>query len=264
MPPETSEVIATPTTGLTHIDTEYAESRGIHIVSLKGDYEFLKGVTATAELAWGLVLSVARRIPAASSHVAGGKWDRNLFIGTELSGKTLGIVGLGRLGSMVARYAKAFGMRVLATDPAPSCGVPDGVHDDGVRRPPRRIRHRLGACGSQSAEPGMFGEHEFALMKTGSIFVNTSTGRGYRRNGPPFTRSSEDMLRGAGLDVLCGEFDAEHPIRPNLVEYARTHDNLLITPHLGGATLDSMRKADLRLVERLLDLFIKGRTCEFC
>jgi D-3-phosphoglycerate dehydrogenase / 2-oxoglutarate reductase len=246
------KVIATPTTGLTHIDTEYAESRGICIVSLKGDYTFLKGVTATAELAWGLVLAVARRIPAASRHVAGGAWDRNLFIGAELSGKTLGIVGLGRLGSMVARYAMAFGMHVLATDPAPSCGVPDGVSMTelaGLLAESDVISVHVDLNPRTRA---MFGEHEFALMKTSSIFVNTS--RGEVVDETALLRALErGHLLGAGLDVLCGELDPEYPIRPDLVEYARTHDTLLITPHLGGATSDSMSKADKRIVELLLE-----------
>jgi D-3-phosphoglycerate dehydrogenase len=246
------KVIATPTTGLTHVDTEYAESRGISVLSLKADYGFLKGVTATAELAWGLVLAVARRIPAASRHVVNGNWERNVFIGTELSGKTLGIVGLGRLGSMMAHYGEAFGMRVLATDPAPSCGVPPGVEMTWLES---LLKESDVVSVHVDLNPGtrsMFGKREFSLMKSGSIFINTSRGEVVDETAL-LAALEKRQLSGAGIDVLCGESGARNPMGPHLSQYVRNHDNLVVTPHIGGATLDSMRKADLRIAEKLLD-----------
>src|SRR5205085_4944574 len=99
------------------IDLAEAERRDIKIVSLKGEADFLKEIRATAELTVGLLLNVARHIPSAVAHAADGGWNRDLFKGNELYGKTVGIVGYGRLGRIVARYMKAFDMRVLITDP---------------------------------------------------------------------------------------------------------------------------------------------------
>jgi D-3-phosphoglycerate dehydrogenase len=82
-------VIVTPSTGLDHIDMDYAEAKGIEVLSLRGDTEFLKGITATAELAWGLLLAVVRRIPWSFEAVQQGDWARDRFRGRQLSGKTL-------------------------------------------------------------------------------------------------------------------------------------------------------------------------------
>ena len=113
------KVIATPSTGLDHIDMDLCSAGNIAVLSLKEETEFLDSVTATAELAWGLLLSVARHIPWAFQAACNGHWARDEFRGTQLSGKTLGILGLGRLGHIVAQYAHAFRMNVIACDIAP-------------------------------------------------------------------------------------------------------------------------------------------------
>ena len=86
-------------------------------MSLKGEVDFLKDVRATAELTVGLLLALLRQVPAATADVRHGNWDRDAFQGRELYGKTVGIIGYGRLGHIVARYLQAFDMRVLVTDP---------------------------------------------------------------------------------------------------------------------------------------------------
>ena len=108
--------IVTPTTGINHIDNKYAIELGIDIISLKGEVDFLKGITATAELTWGLLLSLLRHIPVANQDVLKGIWLRDKYYGNELKNKTLGIIGYGRLGKMIAKYGKAFQMSVIAFD----------------------------------------------------------------------------------------------------------------------------------------------------
>src|SRR5579885_2027437 len=119
------QVVATPTTGLTHVDVDALARRGIDLLSLSGETEFLKDVRATAEHTVGLIFAMLRRIPAAVHHVHSGNWDRDRFIGAELFGKTVGIVGYGRLGRTVARYLNAFDARILAFDPAVAPGSLD-------------------------------------------------------------------------------------------------------------------------------------------
>ncbi|MEM7588305.1 MAG: NAD(P)-dependent oxidoreductase, partial [Acidobacteriota bacterium] len=112
-------ILATPVTGLDHIDLEACAARGVRVVSLKGEYEFLREVRATAELAVGLALALLRHIPRAAADVLEGHWRRDRFRGRELYHKTAGIVGVGRLGGIVAEYLAALGMEVLGYDPRP-------------------------------------------------------------------------------------------------------------------------------------------------
>ena len=94
-------VIVSPTTGLNHIDLAEAEARGIRILSLRGETDFLKEVRATAELTIALMLTALRHIPEATRHVQAGGWDRDLFRGNELYGKTVGVIGYGRSGRLL-------------------------------------------------------------------------------------------------------------------------------------------------------------------
>ena len=99
---EKLKVICTPTTGLDHIDTDEAQRRGIEVLHMKYDIDFLNDVTATAEMTWALLLAVVRRLPWSFAATCRGDWARDEFCGTQISGKTLGILGYGRLGRMVA------------------------------------------------------------------------------------------------------------------------------------------------------------------
>ncbi len=109
--------ITTATTGLDHIDLKAAEKHGVKVLSLKGEDEFLNGITGTAELALGLMISLARHIPSSITSVLKGEWDRESFKGHSLRGQTLGVVGLGRLGRWMAGYGESLGMRVIYVDP---------------------------------------------------------------------------------------------------------------------------------------------------
>ena len=108
--------VATVTTGFSHIDMSECKTRGILVLSLNDCKESLNQITATAELTIGLMLALVRHIPESSSNVNSGFWDRDKFIGTQLHKKSIGVIGLGRLGSMVARFCLALGMEVLAHD----------------------------------------------------------------------------------------------------------------------------------------------------
>ncbi len=106
------KLIASVTTGLNHIDLEAAKKKGIKVINLHGTH-----TVPTAEHTMALILALSRNIPWAYDNIRQGRWERYKFIGKLLNGKTLGIIGMGRIGSQVARYAKAFGMRVVAYDP---------------------------------------------------------------------------------------------------------------------------------------------------
>jgi len=243
------KVVVSATTGLDHIDLEAAAAHGVEILSLKGETDFLRGVTATAELTWGLLLTLVRRIPAASSSVTGGNWDRDAFRGHEIKGKRLGIIGLGRLGRMVADYGRAFGMTVLAYDPYLE-DWPAGVDraetledlfsqaDVVSLHPPLNDQTR-----------SMIGASLLSRLPKGAVLINTSRG-GVIDEEALLTALSTGKLAGAGLDVLADEVK-EKIAGSKLVAYARGHDNLILTPHIGGATYESMEATEIFMVEKL-------------
>lgn len=243
-------IIVSPTTGLNHIDLDEAGRRGIEILSLRGEVEFLQDVRATAEHTIGLVLALLRRIPSASSHARGGGWNRNLFKGREIYGKTAGVVGYGRLGKIVARYLHAFGARVLAADPAAGTGSAE----PGVSLVP--LPTLLGEADLVTLHvnlmhdtQGFFGLEQFRAMRRGAWFVNTARGELIDEDALLAALAS-GHLAGAALDVLWNESDGA--LEGNrLVAYARDHDNLIITPHVGGCTWESMEKTEIFLSRRL-------------
>jgi len=241
-------VIATPSTGTDHIDMALARERGIAVLSLKEETEFLDQVTATAELAWGLLLAVVRRLPGAVEAAKRGDWARDRFRGRQLSGKTLGIIGYGRLGRMVAEYGKAFRMRVFACDVrdvTPGPGVRMGGLDEVIRESDVISVH----VHLTDENRGLIGPREFAAMKTGAVLINTSRGAIVDERAL-LDALETGHLGGAGLDVIDGEWRPDLDRHP-LIQYARTHENLVITPHIGGVTHESQAMAYSFTVRKL-------------
>jgi D-3-phosphoglycerate dehydrogenase len=235
--------IVSPTTGLNHIDLEEAERRGVTVLSLKGKIDFLKEIRATAEHTVGLMLALLRHTPAAHADVLAGHWRRDMFQGSELHEKTIGLFGYGRLGTIVARYLHAFDARVLVTDPRIESMAPEQVLQQAdivslhVDLTPETQR--------------FFGAAQFASMKPGAFFVNTSRGE-LVDEAALLTALEGGHVRGAALDVLANESSSgmgDHP----LVEYARSHGNLLLTPHIGGCTAESMQKTERFMAQQLLE-----------
>jgi D-3-phosphoglycerate dehydrogenase len=247
------KIIVTPTTGLNHVDVDEAERCGIQVLSLRGEDEFLRDVRATAEHTIGLMLALLRCLPAAVTHVRKGKWDRDLFKGRELYGKTVGVVGYGRLGRIVSRYLRAFDARIVVTDPR----LNPGSVESNVT--PTRLDELLKVADITTLHVNLceetrsfFGKQEFSLMKPGAWFINTARGELVDEMALLDALQS-GHIAGAALDVLSQERSdgmSEHP----LVAYAREQDNLIITPHIGGCTEESMEKTELFLANRLADL----------
>jgi len=255
------QAIASPTTGLNHIDQAYAERRGIRIISLRGETAFLEKVFATGEHTLALILALVRHVPQAARHVTEGGWDRDPFRGRELHGKTAGIVGLGRVGRMVAGYLQALGMRILATDPAMNESSSAGVRlvplEDLLAQSDLVTLH----VALTDRTRGFFGKSEFACMKACPWFINTSRGELVDESAL-LAALLDGRIAGAALDVLRDERSSgmkDH----TLVVYARTHENLLITPHIGGCTLESMEQTEEFLAEKVVN-FLQSHSEEAC
>jgi D-3-phosphoglycerate dehydrogenase / 2-oxoglutarate reductase len=250
-------VIVSPTTGLDHIDLGAAKRQNVEVISLKGETDFLRGIPATAELSWGLLLTATRKILAASQSASTGAWEREKFIGHDLKGKNLGIIGLGRIGKMVARYGLAFGMNVTAFDPFHENWV------QGVQRSESLISLLEDSDAIMVHIPlnpetiNLIGKAEFQAMKPGCVLINTSRG-GIVDESELIQAMEGGKISAAALDVIQAEANREIFVSSPLVEYAKNHSNLILTPHIGGATVESMHATELFLAKKL-QAFIQTR-----
>lgn len=242
------KLIVSPTTGLNHIDEAECARRGISILSLRGETGFLREIRATAELTVGLMLSVMRHIPDAVVQVRQGDWNRDRFKGYELAQKRVGIVGHGRLGRLVAEYLQAFGCDVVACDPNPvePPDVPLVTLTELLETSDIVSLH----INLTTENEGFFDDGCFDSIKRGAWLINTARGE-LVDEAALLVALRSGRIAGAALDVLANEDSGgmqEHP----LVAYARSHNNLIITPHIGGATYESMAKTELFMTRKLI------------
>lgn len=246
------KIIATPTTGLNHIDIGYAKSKNIEVISLRGKTDFLKNITSTAELSLGLLLSLLRNIPSAFENVKLGKWDRMSFRGHQLFGKTLGIIGYGRLGKIMTRYGKALGMKVVACDPYVKSKEVDFVSLEELFKVSDAIS--LHVLLMDSNKEFIKWKH-FKMMKQSAYFINTSRAELIEKNAL-YKALSGKWIAGAGIDVMDNEFsNGAHLKKDPLHKYAKTHDNLIIVPHIGGATFEAMHITEDFIAEEVKKVF---------
>lgn len=241
------QAIVTPTTGLDHIDVEVADGAGVTVLSLRDQKEFLRTVRSSAEHTWALLLALTRRVPWAFQDVIDGRWDRDRFRGHDLAGRTLGLVGVGRIGEMVAGMAMTFGMRVRGYDPHRSGWV------DGVERA-QQLEELADTVDILSVhlhlDEDTHGLLDFELLsrlRRGSFLVNTARGE---------VIVEDDLIRllefghlaGAAVDVVSGE---RREGSSRLIAYAQRSDNLIITPHIAGATIEAMERTEFHMAQLL-------------
>jgi D-3-phosphoglycerate dehydrogenase len=244
------KAIVTATTGLDHIDLDHAKKRGIEVLSLNGETAFLRSISATAEHTWALLLSLMRNIPSAFSSVCAGEWNRDAFRGHELREKRLGLVGLGRIGEKVARMALAFEMDVAAYDPY--------RHDwpSAVKRfhtltrllPDVDIVSLHVPLNGETS--GMIGDRELALLHDKAVIVNTARAEIVDEEAL-LHYLTIGRIAGAAIDVVRYERDRSKRKENALLSYARANTNLLMTPHIGGATVESMQLTEIFMARKL-------------
>lgn len=244
--------IVTSTTGLNHI--KLPSNSNVKIISLKGEIDFLRTITPTAELTWGLIISLMRNLPAAINSVKGHSWDRNQYIGQELFGKTIGIVGYGRLGRIISKYAVAFGLKVKVFDSELSHAnyLPDGIEFldlDSLLKASDIVTLHIPLVESNV---NFINEKRLALMKKTAVLVNTSRGEILDEIHLLYMLKS-DLLAGVALDVLSDEVSGKVSwmLDNELVNSSEIGGRLLITPHIGGACFDSMKRTELFCAEKI-------------
>jgi len=247
------KIIVTATTGLDHINVEYANSKGIKVLSLFGQTEFLKEIRATAELTIGIALSLLRHIPEAANSVKNGIWDRYQFKGYELYNKTAGIIGMGRLGTIVAGLFKAFGMKVIGYDLRVDNKIENAERVDSIDELLSKSDIISLHVNLNEKSNNLLSKKEFSIMKLDAILINTSRG-GIIDEDALLEALIKKTIAGAALDVISGEpeISTDHP----LINYARNHSNLIIVPHIGGNTYESFIKTEV-FMANLLNKTIK-------
>src|SRR4051812_17859179 len=210
--------------GVDNIDVEAATQRGVVVMNTPGG-----NTITTAELTFAMLLSLARKVPQAHGSMVAGKWDRKLYQGVELAEKTLGVLGMGRIGGEVAKRALAFGMKVFAYDPfltearAKQIGVELVPDTDAIYRSADFITVHMPVT---EQTKGMLNAEAFAKMKPGVRIVNCARGEIIEENDLIAALESKKVA-GAAMDVFAVEpLPADHPYRKL--------PNVLLTPHLGA------------------------------
>ena len=234
------QVIARAGVGVDNIDMEAATSSGIAVVNAPA-----ANTIAAAEHTMSLMLALARNLPQAHQSLKQGKWERREFMGIEVRNKTLGILGLGRVGSEVARRAQSFGMPLLGYDPfvspdyARAVGVELASLETVLANSDFLTLHTPLTEGTH----GLIGGPQLAMMKPGARVINVA--RGELIDEEALLKAlNEGTLAGAALDV----FNQEPPGESALVK----HPKVVATPHLGASTQEAQREVSIEVAEQVM------------
>lgn len=233
--------------GLDNVDVAACRRRGVEVVHAPD-----ANAVSVAEMTLALVLALARRLAPADAHVRGGGWERQAFAGMELDGKTLGILGFGRIGRLVAGRARAFGMRLLTHHPRLSAGDPDLVRL-GVELVP--LDDLLAGCDVLTvhlpltpATRNLLDAAALARLRPGAHLVNVGRG-GVVDEAALADALEQGRLAGAALDVRASEPPgAGDPVAARLNRLP----NVLLTPHVAGLTAEAQRRTCLQVARDVL------------
>ena len=243
----TLRVIGRAGVGVDNIDVPAATERGIVVMNAPDG-----NTITTAEHTIALLIALARRVPQANNSLKSGHWDRKLFIGVELQGKTLGVVGMGRIGRTVSARARAFGMKIVAFDPFIA---PEQARDLEIELAPL---DELFASADfitihtpLTAETrGVIGRDAFARMKKGVRIINCARG-GLVDESALYDAIKSGTVAGAALDVFAQEPPApDHPLL--------LLDEVIATPHLGASTAEAQEGVAFTVSEQMRDYLLSG------
>lgn len=234
--------------GLDNVDVEAATKAGILITSTPD-----QNAISVAELTMGLMLSLARMIPAASQDTKNGNWNRHQFLGTELYGKTIGVIGAGKIGYLTARRAQSFGMKVLAHDLFISRDniLLRELNAELVPLDDLLARADVVSC-HLPATPETFGllnAASFARMKSTALFINTSRGEVVVENDL-LSALKSGIIAGAALDVRSTE--------PPLIGELERLPNLILTPHVAAFTNEAQDRVTKAICDDVM-LVLEGK-----
>tara|TARA_R110000851_G_scaffold69994_1_gene156384 strand:+ start:5613 stop:6530 length:918 start_codon:yes stop_codon:yes gene_type:complete len=236
------KLINTCSTGMNHIDQEYCKENNIEIYSLTRDMDLINDLPSTSELAFGLMLSLLRKIPESKHHTLNYQWDYTQFMGRQVKDLKIGIIGYGRLGKMMEGYCKSFGAETF-------------IYDPYVNISQTSLEQMFQGCDVISLHVHVTNETKYmisskllGLSKKGLYLINTS--RGEIVNEKDIVDAlSINKLTGYGADVIENEFDelSKSPI----IKAMNEGKNIIVTPHTGGMTIEGQTKAYTWAINKL-------------
>jgi D-3-phosphoglycerate dehydrogenase len=237
------KVVGRAGVGVDNIDLDAATKRGIVVINAPDG-----NTIATCELTFAMMMSVARQIPQAYKKTVSGEWDRKTFVGVELRAKVLGIIGMGRIGSEVAKRAKVFGMEVIGYDPfltedrAEKMGVKLGTVNEIAAQADFITVHTPLTPETRH----IIGKAQFAIMKKGVRIINCARG-GIVDEVALVDAINQGIVAGAAFDVYEEEPPAaDHPFL--------NHPQIIVTPHLGASTIEAQENVAIDVSEEVLHI----------
>ena len=239
-------VIGRAGVGVDNIDAEAATRRGIVVMNTPG-----ANAVAVAELTIGLMIALARKVPAANATMHAGKWEKKNLQGSELRGKTLGILGLGRIGLDVARRARGFGMEILGSDPFVSAAV---ARENGITVVPieelfAKADYLTLHVGLTPQTHGIINAKTLATMKKGVRIVNCARGE-LVVEADLVAALESGQVAGAALDVFTVEPPKESPYF--------SLDNVILTPHIAGSTAEAQEAVGIQIAQQVREYLKLG------
>jgi D-3-phosphoglycerate dehydrogenase len=249
------EIIVTPSTGTDHIDKKLCERLGIKVASLRDSGTVIESIHASAEFSFLLLLSILKKSIKAANAAKLGYWREieDQLRGFELHGKTVGLIGLGRIGKKMARYCNAFGAEVIAIDPLGSQGTSGVIMCSSTDELLNKADIVCLHIHLDENNHNFFGERQFSSMKPGAYFINTSRG-GLVDEYALIDALKNNKIAGAAVDVIKNEQSEDLSTSP-LIDFAKTSDKIIITPHIAGLTVDSQGKAAHFSLTKIKDFF---------
>ncbi len=243
--------IFTPTTGSDHLSFD-REKYTVKVLSLIDFKEEIYSITSTAELALSLILILSRKIFFAHKNVIeDGKWERNNFLGKELQGKTLGIMGIGRIGGTIARYASALGMKAIYFDKEEK--KLNYIYMKNLTNLLSVSDYIVCCLNLTPSTHHIINYSNIEDVKKGAIFVNISRGKVVEESALCYALEM-GILSGIGSDVL--EEELADFTSSALYKYAKNHPeaNIIITPHIGGVTFEAWEKVFSLIVKKIQEV----------
>lgn len=242
------KIIGRAGTGVDNIDVRAATARGVLVVNTPGG-----NTISTAELALSHILALARNIPQATAALKDGRWERSLYTGTELSGKVLGVIGVGRIGREVARWCRGFGMTTVGYDPVLS---ETAARAYGVN--PVSLEELLATSDFITIHTPLTKDTQYIIdaksipkCKKGVRIINCARG-GIIHEGDLLEGLKSGHVAGAALDT----FEVEPPVEASLE--LRKHPHVIVTPHLGASTSDAQERVAKQIAENMSDILNGG------
>src|SRR5579863_1528569 len=239
--------------GVDNIDVEAATRQGIMVVNSPTG-----NIIAAAEHTIAMLMALARHVPSANSSMKAGKWEKSRFLGVEVRNKTLGIIGLGKVGKEVAQRAQGLAMQVIAYDPyvsqehAGQLGITMSGLDELLQQADFVTLHTSLTSGPQGTR-GLIGARELTLFKPGARLINCARG-GLIDEEALLHALNENRLAGVALDVFSQEPIGDNPVLGQLL----AHERVIATPHLGASTEEAQVGVALDVVEQIISVLRGG------